>query len=54
MGELAIGGLFLQVKVLASKLDQITDLARSNPFRELVDLATVKAALNDPDHIWEL
>jgi hypothetical protein len=35
-------------------LHAIVELARSSPFKDLTDLATVKAALDDPDHVWEL
>lgn len=39
---------------LALALDAIVKLANSSPFKDLANLSTVKAALNDPDHIWEL
>lgn len=39
---------------LALTLHAITELAKSSPFQALSDLSKVKAALNDPDHIWEL
>ncbi len=38
---------------LALALDSITELAKSNPFKELANLASVRAALDDPDHEWE-
>jgi ribonucleotide reductase alpha subunit len=37
---------------LASALDSITEIAKSSPFKELANLATVQAALDDPDHEW--
>ena len=39
---------------LGLALNAIVELAKSNPFKDLADLSTVKAALNDPDHVWEL
>jgi len=39
---------------LAIALNAIVDLAKSNPFKDLADLSTVKAALDDPDHVWKL
>ncbi len=39
---------------LSLALDAIVELAKSSPFKELADLSTVKAALDDPDHVWEL
>ena len=38
---------------LALALHSITELAKSSPFQELANLASVRAALNDPDHEWE-
>ena len=38
---------------LALALDSITELAKSSPFKELANLASVRAALDDPDHEWE-
>lgn len=37
---------------LALALNSITELAKSSPFKELADLASVRAKLNDPDHEW--
>ena len=37
---------------LALALDSITKIAKSSPFKELANLATVQAALDDPDHEW--
>ena len=34
-------------------LNTIVELAQSNPFKYLADLSSVKAALDDPDHVWE-
>ncbi|HIK08098.1 MAG TPA: hypothetical protein IGS40_26010 [Trichormus sp. M33_DOE_039] len=37
---------------LALALNSITEIAKSSPFKDLVNLASVRAALNDPDHEW--
>ncbi|MFH7027814.1 MAG: hypothetical protein ACHBN1_21055 [Heteroscytonema crispum UTEX LB 1556] len=34
-------------------LHSITEIAKSSPFKDLADLASVKAALDDPDYEWE-
>jgi uncharacterized protein YecA (UPF0149 family) len=39
---------------LSLTLHTITELAKSSPFKDLADLSTIKAALNDPNHVWEL
>ena len=39
---------------LSLTLDAIVQLANSNPFQDLSDLSKVKAALNNPNHVWEL
>lgn len=39
---------------LALELNAIVELAKSNPFEQLASISKVKAALNDPDHVWEL
>jgi hypothetical protein len=39
---------------LGLALHAIVELAKSSPFKDLADLSTVKAALDDPDHVWEL
>lgn len=38
---------------LGLALHAIVELAKSSPFKDLADLSTVKAALDDPDHVWE-
>ena len=38
---------------LALTLNAITDLAKSNPFKDLSDLSTVIEKLGNPDHKWE-
>ncbi|MEC4814076.1 MAG: hypothetical protein SAK29_12505 [Scytonema sp. PMC 1069.18] len=38
---------------LALVLHSITELAKSSPFKELASLASVQAALGNPDHEWE-
>ena len=37
---------------LALALNSITEIAKSSPFKDLANLASVQAALNDPDHEW--
>lgn len=34
-------------------LHSIVEIAKSSPFKDFADLASVKAALDDPDHNWE-
>jgi 5-carboxymethyl-2-hydroxymuconate isomerase len=38
---------------LALSLHSLTELAKSSPFKELINLASVQAALDDPEHEWE-
>ncbi len=38
---------------LALALNSITEIAKSSPFKDLADLSNVRAALNNPDHVWE-
>ncbi|MGB3637845.1 MAG: hypothetical protein WBA39_09770 [Rivularia sp. (in: cyanobacteria)] len=38
---------------LALALNSITEIAKSSPFKELANLTSVRAALNDPNHVWE-
>lgn len=38
---------------LALVLNSINELAKSSPFKDLVSLSTVQAALDDPEHRWE-
>ena len=38
---------------LGKALDSIVEIAKSSPFKDLVNLSSVRAALNDPDHVWE-
>lgn len=38
---------------LALTLDAIVKLAQSSPFKDLADVNTVRALLDDPDHVWE-
>ncbi|MGD1716964.1 hypothetical protein [Dapis sp. BLCC M172] len=38
---------------LALILDSITRLAQSSPFKDLANLSSVRAALDDPDHEWQ-
>ncbi len=37
---------------LALTLSSITEIAKSSPFKDLANLASVRAALDDPDHEW--
>jgi hypothetical protein len=39
---------------LGLTLDAIVKLANSSPFQDLSDLSKIKAALNNPNHVWEL
>ena len=32
----------------------IVDIARTSPLAELGDLSQIRAALDDPDQVWEL
>jgi hypothetical protein len=38
---------------LAIALNSIVEIAKSSPFKDLADLASVRASLNDPNHVWE-
>ena len=38
----------------ATALQGIVDLAKSSPLAAMGDLAQVRKALDDPDHVWEL
>ncbi len=38
---------------LALTLNSIIELAQSSPFKDLASLSSVKAALADPNHVWE-
>ncbi|WP_066424354.1 hypothetical protein [Anabaena sp. 4-3] len=37
---------------LALALNSITEIAKSSPFKDFANLASVRAALNDPNHEW--
>lgn len=37
---------------LALTLNSITEIAKSCPFKELANIASVRAALDDPNHEW--
>ncbi|MEB3180802.1 MAG: hypothetical protein VKL59_17500 [Nostocaceae cyanobacterium] len=37
---------------LALTLNAITEIAKSSPFKDLANIASVRAALDDPDHEW--
>lgn len=38
--------------LLTLSLHSITEIAKSSPFKDLADLTSVRAALNNPDHEW--
>ncbi len=38
---------------LALALNSITEVAKSSPFKDLANLASFQAALDDPKHVWE-
>ncbi len=38
---------------LGLALHSITEIAKSSPFKELANLSSVRAALNDPDREWK-
>lgn len=38
---------------LAQTLNSITEIAKASPFQELANLASVRAALDNPEHKWE-
>lgn len=38
---------------LASALHSITELAKSSPFKDMANLASFQAALDDPNHVWK-
>lgn len=37
---------------LALALHSITEITKSSPFKDLADLSSVRAALDDPEHEW--
>lgn len=37
---------------LAFALNSITEIAKASPFKDLANLASVRAALENPDHEW--
>jgi hypothetical protein len=41
-------------ELLTVTLNTITEIAKSSPLQELTNLASVKAALNEPSHEWTL
>lgn len=38
---------------LAMALNSIVEIAKSSPFKDLANLNSVRASLNDPNHVWE-
>lgn len=38
---------------LALALNSITEIAKSSPFKDLANLASFQAALDDPNHVWK-
>jgi hypothetical protein len=39
---------------LALAINSITEIAKASPFKDLADLSSVRAALDDPDHEWTI
>ncbi|WP_199321884.1 hypothetical protein [Leptolyngbya sp. FACHB-321] len=37
---------------LALALNSLTEIAKSSPFKDLANLASFQAALDDPNHVW--
>lgn len=37
---------------LALALNALTELAKSSPFKDMANLASFQAALDDPNHVW--
>ncbi|MGJ0119619.1 hypothetical protein ACQ7HM_10475 [Williamsia sp. MIQD14] len=40
--------------VIKTVVDSVVDIAKSSPIADMGDLSQVRAALDDPDHVWEL
>lgn len=40
--------------VIKMVVDSVVDVAKSSPIADMGDLSQVRAALDDPDHVWEL
>ncbi|MDJ0732974.1 MAG: hypothetical protein QNJ47_02640 [Nostocaceae cyanobacterium] len=38
---------------LTQALNSITEIAKSSPFKDLANLGSVRAALDDPEHEWK-
>jgi ribonucleotide reductase alpha subunit len=38
---------------LALALNSITEVAKSSPFKDLANLTSFQAALDDPNHVWK-
>jgi ribonucleotide reductase alpha subunit len=39
---------------LSLALNSITEIAQSSPFKELANISSVRAALDDPNHVWTI
>jgi hypothetical protein len=39
---------------LSLALNSITEIAKSSPFKELANISSVRAALDDPNHVWTI
>jgi hypothetical protein len=39
---------------LSLALNSITEIAKSSPFKELANINSVRAALDDPNHVWTI
>lgn len=40
--------------IVGRALDAIVDIAKKSPIAELGDLNKIRAAFDDPDHVWDL
>lgn len=40
--------------VIKTVVDSVVDIAKTSPIADMGDLSQVRAALDDPDHVWEL
>jgi hypothetical protein len=39
---------------LSLALNSITEIAKSSPFKDLANINSVRAALDDPNHVWTI
>jgi hypothetical protein len=53
LGSAAIGAIASgNNDQLALALNSLTELAKSSPFKDMANLASFQAALDDPNHVW--